>query len=75
VIQGAATQIVAGAILGIVAQAFLVVVIIGYVIPFFGLELLDMRRGRLQPPGAGGAPVRGPPVGGLAGSAIREDIS
>jgi hypothetical protein len=30
--------------LGIAAQAFLVVVIIGYVIPFFGLELLDMAR-------------------------------
>jgi hypothetical protein len=26
------------------AQAFLVVVIIGYVIPFFGLELLGMAR-------------------------------
>jgi hypothetical protein len=38
------TQVAAGAALGIAAQAFLVVVIIGYVIPFFGLELLDMAR-------------------------------
>ena len=37
-------QVAAGAVLGIVAQAFLVVVIIGYVMPFFGLELLDMAR-------------------------------
>jgi hypothetical protein len=33
-----------GAALGIAAQALLVVVIIGYVMPFFGLELLDMAR-------------------------------
>jgi hypothetical protein len=38
-------QIAAGTILGIAAQALLVVVIIGYVMPFFGLELLDMARG------------------------------
>jgi hypothetical protein len=37
-------QITAGAALGIAAQALLVVVIIGYVMPFFGLELLDMAR-------------------------------
>jgi hypothetical protein len=34
----------AGAALGIAAQVLLVVVIIGYVMPFFGLELLDMAR-------------------------------
>lgn len=33
-----------GAILGIAAQAFLVVVIIGYVMPWFGIGLLDMTR-------------------------------
>jgi hypothetical protein len=38
------TQVAAGAALGIAAQAFLVVVIIGYVMPFSGLELLDMAR-------------------------------
>jgi hypothetical protein len=37
-------QIVAGAALGIAAQIFLAVVIIGYVMPFFGLELLGMAR-------------------------------
>jgi len=37
-------QVAAGAALGIAAQAFLVVIIIGYVMPFFGLELLDMAR-------------------------------
>ena len=37
-------QAAAGAALGIAAQVFLVVVIIGYVMPFFGLELLDMAR-------------------------------
>ena len=37
-------QVAAGAALGIAAQAFLVVVIIGYIMPFFGLELLDMAR-------------------------------
>jgi hypothetical protein len=37
-------QTVGGAILGIAAQAVLVVVIFGYVMPFFGLELLDMAR-------------------------------
>jgi hypothetical protein len=37
-------QVAAGAALGIAAQAFLVVVIIGYVMPFFGLELLDTAR-------------------------------
>jgi hypothetical protein len=31
--------------LGIAAQVFLVWVIIGHVMPFFGLELLDMARG------------------------------
>jgi hypothetical protein len=38
-------QVAAGAFLGIAAQIFLVWVIIGYVMPFFGLELLDMTRG------------------------------
>ena len=38
------TQVAAGAILGIAAQAFLVVVILGYIMPFFGLELLGMAR-------------------------------
>jgi hypothetical protein len=37
-------QVAAGAALGIAAQVFLIVVIIGYVLPFFGLELLDMAR-------------------------------
>jgi hypothetical protein len=37
-------QVAAGAALGIAAQVFLVWVIIGYVMPFFGLELLDMAR-------------------------------
>jgi hypothetical protein len=37
-------QVAAGAALGIVAQVVFVVVIIGYVMPFFGLELLDMAR-------------------------------
>ena len=37
-------QITTGATLGIAAQAFLVVVIIGYGMPFFGLELLGMAR-------------------------------
>jgi len=38
-------QVAAGAALGIAAQALLVWVIIGHVMPFFGLELLDMARG------------------------------
>jgi hypothetical protein len=37
-------QVAAGAVLGIAAQVFLVWVMIGYVMPFFGLELLDMAR-------------------------------
>jgi hypothetical protein len=37
-------QVAAGAALGIAAQVFLVWVIIGYVMPFFGLELLGMAR-------------------------------
>jgi hypothetical protein len=37
-------QVAAGAALGIAAQALLVVVVIGYIMPFFGLELLDMAR-------------------------------
>jgi hypothetical protein len=37
-------QVAVGAALGIAAQAVLVVVIIGYVMPLFGLELLDMAR-------------------------------
>jgi hypothetical protein len=37
-------QVAAGAALGIAAQVFLVWVIIGHVMPFFGLELLDMAR-------------------------------
>jgi hypothetical protein len=38
-------QVAAGAALGIAAQVVLVWVIIGHVMPFFGLELLDMARG------------------------------
>jgi hypothetical protein len=34
----------AGAALGIAVQVFLVFVVIGYLMPFFGLELLDMAR-------------------------------
>jgi len=37
-------QVAVGAVLGIAAQAFLVWVIIGHVMPFFGLERLDMAR-------------------------------
>jgi hypothetical protein len=37
-------QVAAGAALGIAAQAFLAIVIIGYIMPLFGLELLDMAR-------------------------------
>jgi hypothetical protein len=37
-------QVAAGAALGIAAQGFLIVVIIGHVMPFFALELLDMAR-------------------------------
>jgi hypothetical protein len=37
-------QVALGAVLGIAAQVFLVWVIIGYVMPFFGLELLGMAR-------------------------------
>jgi hypothetical protein len=36
------TQVAAGAALGLAAQVFLVRVIIGHVMPFLGLELLDM---------------------------------
>ena len=38
-------QVAAGAALGIAAQVFLVWVIIGHVMPFFGLELRDLARG------------------------------
>jgi hypothetical protein len=38
-------QIAVGTALGIAAQVFLVWFIIGHVMPFFGLELLDMARG------------------------------
>ena len=38
-------QVAAGAALSIAAQVFLVWVSIGYVMPFFGLELLDMAEG------------------------------
>jgi hypothetical protein len=38
------TQVTAGAALGIAAQAFLVVVIIGYVMPLFGADLLQTAR-------------------------------
>jgi hypothetical protein len=38
-------QVAAGAALGIAAQIFLVWVIIGHAMPFFGLELLEMARG------------------------------
>jgi hypothetical protein len=37
-------QVAAGAALGIVAQVFLVVVIIGYIMPWFGADLLAMAR-------------------------------
>src|SRR5262249_54481824 len=37
-------QIAPGAALAIAAQVFLVWVIIGHILPFFGLELLDMAR-------------------------------
>lgn len=37
-------QVAVGAALGIAAQALLVIVVLGYVMPFFGLELLDMAR-------------------------------
>jgi hypothetical protein len=37
-------QVAAGAALGIAAQVLLIVVIIGYIMPFFGLELLGMAR-------------------------------
>jgi hypothetical protein len=37
-------QIVAGAALGIAAQAILIVGIVGYVTPWLGLGLLDMAR-------------------------------
>jgi hypothetical protein len=39
-----AAQIAAGAALGIAAQVLIVVVIIGYGMPLFGLELLGMAR-------------------------------
>jgi hypothetical protein len=38
------TQVAAGAVLGIAAQVFLVWVIIGYVMPWLGADLLDMAR-------------------------------
>jgi hypothetical protein len=37
-------QVVLGAALGVAAQALLAIGIIGYVMPFLGLELLDMAR-------------------------------
>jgi hypothetical protein len=37
-------QVAAGAALGIAAQIVLSVGLIGYVLPFFGLELLEMAR-------------------------------
>jgi hypothetical protein len=37
--------VAAGVALGIAAQVCLVWAIIGYIMPFFGLELLDMARG------------------------------
>jgi hypothetical protein len=37
-------QIVGGAVLGIAAQALLIVGIIGHLMPWFGLGLLDMSR-------------------------------
>ena len=38
-------QVALGGALGIAAQAFLVWVIIGHVMPWFGADLLDMARG------------------------------
>jgi hypothetical protein len=59
-------QVAVGAALGIAAQVLLVVVIIGYIMPLFGLELLDMARDRcrLQSAGAGRAAIRGQLVAG-----------
>jgi hypothetical protein len=37
-------QIIGGAILGVVAQILLVVAVLGYVMPWMGLELIDMAR-------------------------------
>jgi hypothetical protein len=37
-------QVATGAALGIAAQGLLVIVIIGYIMPLLGLELLDMAR-------------------------------
>ena len=57
-------QVAAGTALGIAAQVFLVSVNIGYVMPFFGLELLDMARGVADfNLSAGGAAIWGEPVG------------
>ena len=59
--------------MGIATQVFLVCVIIGYVMPFFGLELLDMTegRGRLQSAGVGGEAFRGRPVAVLPRGSLR----
>jgi hypothetical protein len=39
-----ALQVVGGVILGVFAQALAVVIVIGYVMPWLGLRLLDMAR-------------------------------
>ena len=58
-------QVATGAALGTAAQLFLVGVIIGHVMPLFGLELLDMARGvaAFNLPASGWAVLRGQPVG------------
>jgi hypothetical protein len=38
------SQVFVGALLGIVAQAFLAIMIIFHILPWFGLELLDTAR-------------------------------
>jgi hypothetical protein len=64
---GKPSQVAAGVALGIAAQALLVIVIIGYVMPFFGLELLGMARDLA----AFNLPAR---VGQLFGSASSERL-
>jgi hypothetical protein len=68
-------QVAAGAALGMAAQAFLVWVIIGHVMPFFRLELLDTsQRGRLQSTGAGRAGLRGEIVASASSRSRRNRI-
>jgi hypothetical protein len=55
------SQVFVGALLGIAAQAFLAIVVIFHVLPWFGLELLDTARdvANFDLPGAGAAVVLG----------------